>query len=882
MDIITRFCEFFAAANDDAWPYPWQRALVEEVAETGLWPDIAAPTGAGKSSVVDIHVFLVAGHKLDYIKARPPRRLVLVAPRRVLVDDQYERARCLARLLGDAEPTSPLREVAEALKAMCASDVTSDSAPPSPLGASPLGVWRLRGGVRLDSGWRLEPAACQIVCCTPQMWGSRLLLRGYSASRRSRNLESGLLSHDTVAVIDEAHLHERLRETARRIAGRQSGTAALQVVSMTATPGSSDQRQISLTGADERDDALSRRIHAVKRIELIEVRDARRDIEGELISAARSAAGRGTVGVFINDVPTAVAVAAALQRDDATVALVCGRMRPADLERLRADRPQLLTPRGDDSVDFLVSTQSLEVGVDLDLSAMVSMLAPPSALAQRAGRLNRSGRWGETTLVVVAPGDLRDADPAEAARSGPYVVADLVTGLRWLESLMQSISPWDVMRVSPPTPPRPPLPALRQVDLHTLELTSDRQTGDPDLELYLADPGTDLDQIGIAARGHLRLEDEVVADILRACPPRAHEVASHPILGERERERILQAAAGDVWRVHSEDGDLEVERFEKGQRLMPGDVLVVPDGTPLCIRGIVDLSAARRAAEALDDVLDRVPEGAARDAIVELEAVAIARALALDPTLGSRAARNELADVLVEAGHVERGDRMRSHPRLSELELHWSGGAEAPRGLLLIRDMRSRAAEVPVFSADKIVTLEHHQRDVVGRLGDILGRLGAVVSDRERQALLLAARCHDEGKRHPRFQSRMGAAAGEPEPVAKPLPRHRPDQGDGWRHEQLSAAFAALLSDRDPLVVALVATHHGGGRGLFDRGADELLAGWDDCDPRIVEEARVLFGRGGSYERLGIEARREVGLFRLAWLQALLRCADMQISREGK
>jgi CRISPR-associated endonuclease/helicase Cas3 len=69
---------------------------------------------------------------------------------------------------------------------------------------SPLLVWRVRGGVRAETGWRMEPAACQIICSTPLMWGSRLLLRGYGASRSSRNLESGVMSHDTVAVIDEA------------------------------------------------------------------------------------------------------------------------------------------------------------------------------------------------------------------------------------------------------------------------------------------------------------------------------------------------------------------------------------------------------------------------------------------------------------------------------------------------------------------------------------------------------------------------------------------------------------------------------------------------------------------------------------------------------
>ena len=40
---------------------------------------------------------------------------------------------------------------------------------------------------------------------------------------------------------------------------------------------------------------------------------------------------------------------------------------------------------------FYVATQTIEVGVDLDLCSLITDLAPGSALAQRAGRLNRRG-----------------------------------------------------------------------------------------------------------------------------------------------------------------------------------------------------------------------------------------------------------------------------------------------------------------------------------------------------------------------------------------------------------------------------------------------------------------------------------------------------------
>ena len=514
MPVVDRFAAFFVAANEGARPYPWQCALVEEIAETGRWPDIAAPTGAGKSSVVDVHVFIVAEHASGRLTVRPPRRLVLVAPRRVLVDDQFERATRLAVALAAADPStdSPLSAVAAALRPLC----TSVDSP-----AAPLGVWRLRGGVRLETGWRLEPAACQIICATPQMWGSRLLLRGYGASRASRNLESGLIAHDTVAVVDEAHLHERLIDTGRNLVVRGQEPAPLQVVAMSATA-RPRAGQMALSDADLADPGMARRVNAVKRIECVTVEDLRREAEAALVSAARSVAGHGTVGVFVNDVPTAVGVAGALGADSAAVELVCGRMRPADLQRLRGRRPGLLTATGDPEVEFLVSTQSLEVGVDLDLPAMVTMIAPASALAQRAGRLNRSGRLPDSTLTVITLPELSDLDPERAPCSGPYDATDLIAGARWLETLGGSISPRAVAAAGLPERPRPPLPALRSVDLETLELTSEIQSADPDSNLYLEDPRHATPEIGIVARRHLELEPEVVSAMLTACPPRAH------------------------------------------------------------------------------------------------------------------------------------------------------------------------------------------------------------------------------------------------------------------------------------------------------------------------------------------------------------------------
>lgn len=86
------FAGFFKAVNHGRIPFRSQERLLDHVLEHGRWPDqIAAPTGADKTSAIDVHIFATA---LTAANGGPrlPRRLAMVVNRRVLVDDQYARA----------------------------------------------------------------------------------------------------------------------------------------------------------------------------------------------------------------------------------------------------------------------------------------------------------------------------------------------------------------------------------------------------------------------------------------------------------------------------------------------------------------------------------------------------------------------------------------------------------------------------------------------------------------------------------------------------------------------------------------------------------------------------------------------------------------------
>lgn len=878
-EIAARFARFFAAVNDRHRPYPWQIALVEQVAFTGEWPDaIAAPTGSGKTAVIDIHVFLVAERERQQGRtgeggespgvARPPRRLVLVAPRRVLVDDQFERACTLAKRLID--PDEPVvAEVSEALRRLRTTDDKED-------GSSPLGIAQLRGGVRLDRTWRLDPAQCQIVCATPQMWGSRLLMRGYRGSRGTRNLESGLLGHDVVAVIDEAHLHERLIETAVRVAANDPLSKALHVVAMSATRQA--ERAIGLTEEDFAHHELRRRVRATKRVNLVEIDnwEGKGAVARAIADAARGLHGRGTVGVFVNTVRMALDVATLL---DGEVEVVCGRMRPADVQRLRDERPGLLDASGNPEVDYLISTQSLEVGVDLDLPAMVSMIAPASALAQRAGRLNRSGTIDDAVLTIVAPAGLAQADPTDLGkRFAPYDAEEIVAAASWIAELDGDASPGRISATPLPASARPPLPAITRTELETAAMTRHILSADIDPAFYVEEPRDRAERlVHVVARHHLDLADDVVRHTLFAAPPRAHELA--PLDIDSAVLRVVLDSAPGSWVIRTDGSEREADPIpEQGFDARPGDVIVVPAGSLICTGHILGVEGKRQG-EPIDDVMAIRPDNATPDRIVPLNENEIAPALAEDATLGSRPARGALAELLEAKGEPMLSRELRQR-RLADLEVTWCADEETTQGLLVVSPTMSEGWLPRTALSDDPVTVDAHDADVEQRLGCIFDALDVNDVGVTREQLLTAARWHDEGKRHPRFQQRMGA---DPETaLAKPAPGHKADRGDGWRHESLSAAAAFLHSSGDPVPTVIAASHHGHGRPLFDRDADAMLAGWPDCEHPLADAARALFGPSGRYELERLKLQRAIGIHRLAYFEALLRCADMQISQEGK
>jgi CRISPR-associated endonuclease/helicase Cas3 len=872
---IADFEEYFEQVNGGHAPFAWQIRLAQSVAESGRWPDqISAPTGSGKSSVVDIHLFVNALYAAG-TGLRVPRRLSVVVNRRGLVDSHAQHAAKLLTMMSAAEPGSVVATVASGLTSLGV--VTGV--------ATPFHLAELRGGLARDNAWLDDPSRCAIICATPDMWGSRLLLRGYGSTRYSRPREAGMLAYDAVMVLDEAHLNRQLLLTAKRIGELAAMTAprlgigALQTVETTATPANPSGaatvigvRAEDLTG----EPVLERRLCTPKTVKYVHAEEWPRSgkssekyldlLTGE-VQRQQGAFGTAlkdgrTVGCIVNRVDTAVQLAARLRGHGFSVELRVGRMRTYDVEQLTKSKPGLFTTDGDPTTDVLIATQTLEVGVDVDLAAMVTELAPGTALAQRAGRVNRLGRQNATEVVVVGP-----IDDSLIADYPPYTAEDLRAAYAWVarrEAMTAGVAP--ITLSSDPAPGERLTRTLLQRpelwDAWTWARTNDDLFDNADLELWLRDDlSEDRAMAGIVVRPALPGGSGHSLGLLQVVPPADPEVFPCTLRSAVALvQRVNDAEREHAWVVLLRAGELST--LSPTDQILPGDVLVVDDSHLVCTADVV--------VEAPTDTATPVPY----DELPGIREVILAGEMLTD-FAGLEPPDAQLA-------FEEQGGQ-------GQLVLSPQVDDDGALGWIVVRNaewFRTDDESRQVWTrSDAHVHLDSHSHDVAERAEQLARAVGA--SDDIVETLRLAGRHHDDGKADPRFQRMLGRSTVGGPMLAKSGARTaqqvrmafaRSGLPRGWRHEQRSAVSAAETLAGQPLhdlVVRLVGTSHGRGRPGFPHNSAELLG--DDSG----SHAAAMFD-AGEWDELIEHTDREWGVWGTSYLEALLRAADGQISREGR
>ena len=600
-----RFDEVYQAVHDRP-PFPWQARLAREVLAHG-WPGVLdLPTGAGKTTALDIALYCLA-----CAPDRMPRRTVLVVDRRIVVDQGADHARALQKRLR-AATGGPLAELAARLRALWG----------GPDDEPPFAVAVMRGGMPRDNDWARRPDQPVLGVSTVDQLGSRLLFRGYGVTDKSAPIHAGLVGNDTLILLDEVHLAHAFAETLTRITTRfraarpvlpsrfmftQMSATVRPSSSSSSSPSSSPSssspspsHRFALEADDRAHPGLARRLSASKLARLRPVKvagDEPRKLETIARHAvdeaiALQAAGAPVVAIVVNRVETARLARRMLVPHATTDAeLVTGRMRPIERDHLVHER---LMPRAGGTRDrspgasaaaralVVVATQCIEAGADFDFDALVTECASLDALRQRFGRVDRRGDLVTTRSVILGRSDhitegFDDPVYGQALAATWNWLTQQATndtidlGIEALDPALKATSP-DELRLL--LSPSPEVPVLLPAHLDAWAQTSQPPLADPDVALWLhgkTRPGADVRVIWRAGAALAAIEAEKAAaekaaaekasaekveqlveqliERLHACRPSALEAVAIPLAAARRwlaRLAALPLTADDL------------------------------------------------------------------------------------------------------------------------------------------------------------------------------------------------------------------------------------------------------------------------------------------------------------------------------------------------
>lgn len=642
----TDFPEFFEACWGHE-PFAWQRALAERVlSHSTPWPAaIALPTASGKTACMDIAVFALAAQASRLERKQvitAPRRIFFVVDRRVIVDEAYARARQLAKKVSEAVD-GVVKKVADNLRQIACGQLTTDA---TSADGPPLAAHLLRGGMYRSEAWARSPLQPTVVASTVDQIGSRLLFRAYGRGPGTWPIYAGLIANDSLILLDEAHCAQPFLQTLQAVQGFQTwGCAPLNrcfnPVVMSATP-PSGMTDVFEDRSDERRDpqhALGRRQTADKPVRLKEATKAKgKHATRELAQALADAAvelvseQRRAIVIFANRVATAREAHRILSLDHGDRAiLLTGRMRPLDRDAVAETRLKPLYSaqaehRALQEPQFVVSTQTLEVGADLDFDGLVTECASLDALRQRFGRLNRMGRPIGARGIVFIRGDQapKPAGVAEAALSGDPVYGEaLARTWAWLDEHKDEEGEIDfgIISLQRLLPEGDSLTALNAPARHAAVMlpahidcwsqTAPAPSPSPDVALFLHGPVENVADVQVCWRADLDLinHKERSLDVLALCPPGSAETLPVPIgvfrrwmagkatedgsadvegTGEAGTENDSTAKGAPVVRWRGAETREDDITDDPGV-VRPGDVIVIPANYPGEPRQIGDL-----------------------------------------------------------------------------------------------------------------------------------------------------------------------------------------------------------------------------------------------------------------------------------------------------
>jgi len=700
-----------------------------------------------------------------------------------------------------------------------------------------VGVVTLMGGEPRNQ-WYLEPEKSFIVVGTQDMLLSRALNRGYGNSPFMWPVEYGLLNNDCLWVMDEVQLMENGLPTSTQLAGlRQklgvygpshsmwmSATVRPDWLETIDHPAPGHAQLIELEPGDLANPNLEKRHRARKIVSEESVSGNRQQYARNMASLIEKRHKRGTLTlVIVNTVERSQDIYRALNNFrqvnlDAEKILVHSRFRADD----RRKKNDALTADLDVSGPGMVAvaTQAVEAGVDISAETLITELAPWASMVQRFGRCNRAGEFEQGNVFWVDVGDRNTA---------PYELGNVATARDRMKALEgKSVGPSDLEELRDVVGDADHTTVIRRRDVIGLFDTT------PDLS------GSYLD-------------------------------VSEYVRGGEERDVTV------FWRENPEGESSQDKRLKPSHT----ETVSVP------VNGIRDYLKPQGRSAWTWDFLDDQWRPVRQDQIYP------GMTLMLDAAQGGYS-----ADVGWLHSHNEQVKAIKGDEAVPEDGLN-----------------------LDPYSRGPWVKLSDHSRNVEKQVRRALEELSDHIDEHcIRDAVEIAALFHDSGKAHCAFQTMLRKSLPECETIPSEdvhmakSPGHGRNHRRHFRHEVGSALAILQHADLDgrtrDLAAYLAASHHGkvrlGMRSMpgpegrnpipnqllgystdqvevlppVDLGYD-LRIGATELDMAIAQIGTTgLDGRSWIDRSLGL--LDWLGPFRMAYLEAIVRAADMRASKQER
>ena len=917
--LSTTFAELTSEGDERHPPFRWQMRLLSRLLDADLPRVVDIPTGLGKTSVMALWLIAFAEG------ARLPRRLVYVVDRRAVVDQATrfaERLRSnmpgeLAEKLGlDARAGLPI----STLRGGFADnrDWLEDPSKPAVVVGTidMIGSRLLFEGYGVSRGMRPYHAGLLGVDTLVLLDEAHLCPPFEALLRQVESRGNGKLG--------PAGGSDSIAPPFRLMSLSATGRNDVSEIS----PGA----VFRLIAEDREEPEVGRRLLARKRLKVTDL-DAGTNLAESLAERAIEvgcAAPVSRVLVCCDRRRDAVEVKGLIDKEcrrrrnsgeidgEHVSELLVGERRVrerADLERWLDERGFLGAARERPPAPvFLVATSAGEVGVDLNADHMVCDLVAYERMVQRLGRVNRRGEADRQAAidVLALPPESKDKAPKDAKERVESDYRARLAALRRLpggDDGRRDASPAAIVEMKAAHPDvvraaitRAPLhPELTRPLLDAWSMTSLRpHEGRPEVAHWLRGwEDDDEPQTSVVWRkylpcvragGETTAPPPMVAEYFQVAPfhaterleaassrvldwvlRRAAQVAKRPqghelAVGDDEIVVIAIDRAGEH-RAHLTLRELQqlatpAKSLQKGElrqrdrskkewrdRHLPGATLVVDYRLCGVHDGMLNEKCETAAATADADEDWRGWKNLAADRSRPLIGFLVV------PVVGGEDEGLRLPD---------RSDGR--HVRTFETSIDAGGVARSGLAVFKWPDDPSDEDSRSVLSVPQ--SLCEHAEQVAEHALALAQRLE--LPEDEAEALVTAARLHDDGKAAERWQNAMNAPRDDGRPYAKTRGGGNPRLLEGYRHEfgsLLKAERLELPNGTRDLVLHLIAAHHGRSRPTLSP------KGCEDGPPSLLES------RAGDAALRFARLQKRYGPWGLAWWEALLRAADQSASR---